>query len=76
MPRILPLLALVALVGCTEFPSLGDQVSEESLNADYPKLIALSQDGFAEDSTTGSDVIAELDNRSAGLWARIGSLFN
>lgn len=76
MSRLIPVFALTVLVGCTEFPTLGDQVSEASLNADYPKLIALSQDGLVEDSTTGSEVINELDSRTASLWARIGSLFN
>ena len=71
------LIAIVLLLaGCTQSPDLAQSVSEESLAASYPKLIALEgQDPFAT-STTGTDVIEELDDRTAGLWSRIGSLFN
>ena len=66
---------LLLAAGCTQTPELTQSVSDESLAASYPKLIALEgQDPFAT-ATTGSDVIEELDDRTANLWSRIGSLF-
>jgi len=76
MRRLLLVLFTLALAGCADFPSLSDRVSEASLNAEYPKLIALSQEVPEESTNTGAEVIEELDSRTAGLWARIGTLFN
>lgn len=75
MARLLTISAILALAACSQFPELGDQVSEANRNADYPKLIALSQDGIPEPQTTGAEIIEELDSRSASLWERIGSIF-
>ncbi len=74
MRNTIAILLLVA--GCAQAPDLSQAVSQESLAASFPKLIALEgQDPFTS-STTGSDVIEELDGRTASLWSRIGSLFN
>ena len=74
MRKIIAILLLTA--GCSQTPELTQSVSEESLAASYPKLIALEgQDPFTT-ATNGSAVIEELDGRTAGLWSRIGSIFN
>lgn len=67
---------LMFVAGCAQTPDLDQNISNASLGADYPTLIALDgQDLFASD-TGGQDVIAELDARTASLWSRIGTLFN
>lgn len=68
--------AFVLVAGCTEMPSLDQEISATSQAASYPKLVALEQQGVSDVSSSGQDVISELDGRTAGLWARIGSLFN
>ena len=76
MLRNLKYLPLFVLMGCSGLPEIDSTISDESLNADYPKLIALSQDGLLSDETAGSDVIEELDSRTASLWYRIGLFRN
>ena len=67
---------ILLATGCTQAPDLDQAISEDSLAASYPKLIALEGDSPFATSTTGSDVIEELDGRTASLWSRVGSLFN
>ena len=76
MLRKLKYLPIIVLMGCSGFPQIGSTISENSLNADYPKLMALSQEGLPTDNTSGSEVIEELDNRTASLWYRIGLFRN
>lgn len=69
------LVVLVLVTGCTEFPVLDQGVSEASLSAPYPKLIALDGQGDLNPEIADQGVIDELDGRSSSLWARIGVLF-
>jgi len=67
---------LIFVAGCSQAPNLDQNISEDSLGAEYPTLIALEgQDPFTN-GDSGQDVIAQLDSRTASLWSRIGTLFN
>ncbi|MDG1738738.1 MAG: hypothetical protein P8L68_09905 [Paracoccaceae bacterium] len=70
------LIAVVLVSGCTEMPATNQEISAASQGASFPKLIALEQQGTSDVGTLSDDVISELDGRTAGLWARIGSIFN
>lgn len=74
MRRSIALLMLMA--GCTQAPNLDHAISQESLSAGYPKLIALEAESALSPPYSGDEVIEELDDRTASLWSRIGSLFN
>lgn len=74
--RLTGIAALLLLSACADFPDLGTKMSEESLAADYPKLVALSQDNLDDNSNTGQEIIDELENRTSSLWARLGLLRN
>ena len=76
MLRKLKYLLITLLMGCSGLPDVTSTVSEESLNARYPKLIALSQEGLPTDQANSSEVIEELDSRTASLWYRIGLFRN
>lgn len=70
------LAALILVTACTEIPQLDQDISDESLAAPYPKLIALEGQTVLETGTSTQDVIDELDGRTASLWSKIGSIFN
>lgn len=72
MLRLTGIAALLALTACADFPVLDREISAESQAADYPKLVALSQDTAPVDYSEGKDVIDELESRTASLWARLG----
>ena len=73
--RHVALTLALLLAGCAQFPELDDAITEESRNAPYPKLTALSQ----EPLTTATDSDAETQSilaRTAALFARATALKN